>query len=400
MENKVLVIASTFPRWKNDTTPRFVYELSNRLASTFKITVLAPHHKGAKEEEIMGKLRVRRFVYFKPESMQKLCYGGGMIPNMKKSLLARLQMPILLLSEFLTSNDIMKKNSVDLIHTHWILPQGLIGVLLKKIFKVPLLVTVHGSDLFPLKSSLFKNLQHNVIKNADFVTVNSRATKNELLRRFPMYSSKVQVIPMGVDTNLFKKRKVRKPKKYSKNKILLFVGRLSDQKGLQYLIDSINYITKSNDKIKLLIIGSGSYEKTLREKVRINNVEKYVEFLGPMPTHEIAKYHNFADVFVMPSLSTKTGTEALGLSLLESMSSGCAVVGTNVGGISFVIRNDNNGLLVKQKDSKALADAVVSILKNKKKSVKFGNNAASFVKKNYSWEKITKDFVKVYGDLL
>jgi len=400
MEDKVLVITTTFPRWTEDSTPRFVYDLSDRLTGSYKVIILAPHHKKAAKKENMGKLDIRRFVYFKPESMQKLCYEGGMIPNMKKSFLAKIQMPLLILSEFFASYKIIKDEQIGMIHAHWILPQGFVAVFLKKLFRIPLLVTVHGSDLFALKSKLSKKLQNFVVKNADTVTVNSIATKNELVKRFPTYSSKVMVIPMGVDIGVFKKKNIKNPKKYSKNKILLFVGRLSDQKGLQYLIDAMPEIIKYDSKIKLLIIGEGSYGKILQEKSQSNNVEEYIEFLGSMPSTEISKYYNFADVFVMPSLSTKTGTEALGLSLLEAMASGCAVVGTNVGGITFVIKNNYNGILVKQKDHQKLSNAIITLLKNKKISIKLGNRAAEFVKKNYSWDKISKDFMEIYGDLI
>ncbi|MAE42878.1 hypothetical protein CMO93_03840 [Candidatus Woesearchaeota archaeon] len=400
MEKKILVIASTFPRWKDDNSPRFVYDLSENLSSKYKIIALVPHDKDAKKKEIMGKLEVRRFAYFKPESLQRLCYGGGMIPNMKHSFLAKMQMPLLILSEFFASYRVIKKEPISMLHAHWMLPQGFIGVFLKKLYDVPLLVTVHGSDLFPLKNQLFKKLQYFVIKNCDKITVNSEATKKELVQRFPEYSSKVKIIPMGVNINLFKKTKIKKPKKYIKNKILLFVGRLSDQKGLQYLVDSMVDLVRYDKQIKLLIIGEGPYEKTIRGRANSKKVSHNLEFLGSMPPNKVAEYHNFADVFILPSLSNKTGTEALGLSLLEAMASGCAVIGTNVGGISFAIKDGYNGLLVKQKDCHTLSHAIITLLKNKKKSLNMGKNAAKFVRGSYSWEKVSKDFMKIYDGLL
>ena len=69
MKEKILVITSTFPRWVGDTTPRFVYDLSNKLADIYKIIILAPHHYNAAKRENMGKLEIRRFAYFKPERM-------------------------------------------------------------------------------------------------------------------------------------------------------------------------------------------------------------------------------------------------------------------------------------------------------------------------------------------
>jgi len=109
MKKKVLAIASTFPRWENDTTPRFVYDLSNILASKYDMTVLAPHYKGALKKEKLGRVDVRRFAYFKPESLQKLCYDGGIIPNMKSGFLAKMQMPLLIITEFFAASKIIKK---------------------------------------------------------------------------------------------------------------------------------------------------------------------------------------------------------------------------------------------------------------------------------------------------
>ena len=400
MEKNILVIATTFPRWNNDSTPRFVYDLSNRLASKYNIIVLAPHYKNAKKREAMGKLQIRRFVYFKPEILQKLCYNGGIIPNMRSSFLAKIQMPLLILSEFFVSYRVIKREHIGMVHAHWILPQGFVGVFLKKLFKIPLLTTVHGSDLVPLKTRLFKKLQHFVMKNADYVTVNSTATMNELTKRFPNYSSKIAVMPMGVDTDLFKKRNLKRPRKYEKNKILLFVGRLSDQKGLQYLIDSMSDISRYNPNAKLLIIGEGPYKKKLEERANKLGIGNNLEFLGSMPASDVAEYYNFADIFLIPSLSTKTGTEALGLSMLEAMASGCAVIGTNVGGIPFVIKNGYSGVLVKQKSSNELSHAIITLLKDKKKSKKLGENATMFIRKNYSWDKVAKDFMEVYKSLL
>ena len=210
MKKGILVTASTFPRWKNDVTARFVYDLSVRLGKFYDVTVLAPHHKGALKDEKIDNILVKRFIYFFPESLQKLCYGGGIIPNMNSSFLARIQMPSLIFSEFIAAAKIIKERKIDVLHAHWMLPQGLVGVFLKKIFGIKLLVTIHGSDLFPLKNYLFNKLQKYTLKNADVITVNTEATRKELESRFKGFSSKVRIIPMGVDCDLFKKKKVKK----------------------------------------------------------------------------------------------------------------------------------------------------------------------------------------------
>lgn len=399
-KKKVLVLTTTFPRWKNDTTPSFIYDLSKNLSSKYRIIVLAPHHNGAEKHEFRDNIEIIRFVYFKPETLQKLCYGGGILPNMKGSLLATIQMPFLIFSEFFTSYKIISKFEIEMIHAHWVLPQGFVSVFLKKIFKMPVIVTIHGSDLFPLKNWLFRSMQEFVVKNVDSVTVNSPAARNELIKRFPYYKNKIQIIPMGIDTNLFKKRAIRKPSKYSNDRLLLFVGRLSDQKGLQYLIDAMPHIIKDEPAAKLLIVGEGSYKKTLNEMIISRNLTMNVEFIGPLAHDDTSYYYNIADIFVMPSLSNKTGTESLGLALLEAMASGCAVIGTRVGGIPYTIKDGYNGLLIEQKNSNELSKAIINLLQDKKKSERMGKNAARIVRKKYSWEKVSQEFMKIYKKMV
>ncbi len=393
------MLTTTFPRWQHDTTPQFVFQLSNRLGKDYKMVVLAPHYPKSSKQEKMDLVDVRRFAYFKPESLQKLCYDGGIIPNLKKSLLAKIQLPLLLQSEFFSAKKLIGKERPSLIHAHWVLPQGLIGAFLKEKFNIPLIITIHGSDLFPLKNSFFRKLQHYALTHADIITVNSDATKKELLSRFPTLIKKVRLIPMGVDVSHFKPRAVKKPEWFKDNKIILFVGRLSDQKGVQHLIGALPTILDKEPKAKLLIIGEGPYKQQLESVVFSSNVGHAVHFLGGLPQEDIAYYCNIADAFVLPALSTASGTEALGLSLLEAMASGCAVIGTNIGGIPSIISHGNNGVLVEQKNQTQLTHAILGLFKNRKKSALLGKRATAFVRKNYSWETSVRSFGAVYREV-
>src|SRR3989338_75390 len=173
----VLVLATTFPRWKNDTEPNFVYTLSNLLAKKgYNITVLAPHHYKAKKFELMGNIKVYRFPYFYPLRLQKLCYEGGIIENLKKSFLAKIQVPFLLVSEYFHMARIIKKEKIGFVHAHWILPQGFIAAIIKKIYNVPFVVTAHAGDIFPIKNTVLKNLVRFSIKSSYYATANSSFT--------------------------------------------------------------------------------------------------------------------------------------------------------------------------------------------------------------------------------
>jgi len=393
---KSLVLTSTFPRWKNDTTPSFVYELSSRLAQKgHDIIVLAPHAYLAKQEEKMNNIYVHRFQYFIPQKLQKLAYGAGIIPNAKRSPAAKLNIPFFILSEYLAASKLINKYNLEVLHAHWLIPQGIIAAMLKK-DSTKLIVSVHGSDLFPLKNTLFRKMQKFVLKNCDACTVNSEATKNEIISRFPEYRSKIKVIPMGVDTKLFTHKNVKlKFKKYRDNKIILFVGRLNEQKGINYLIKAMPLVNKKIRNARLLVIGEGEYKKELQkiaDFLSLNNVD----FLGSVAHKKLADYYSLADVFVLPAVTSSIGTEGQGLVLLEAMSCGTCVVGTETGGIKFLIKNNENGLLIRERNENDLAESIIKLLSDDKLRQKLSKNGIKFVKENYSWDITVKKFDALY----
>jgi len=400
----VLVLTSTFPRWMNDSTPPFVFALSNFLAKKYNIIVLAPHcFKAAKKEKI-GNLTVYRFRYFFPEKYQKIAYGAGMLPNVKKSFLAKMQIPSFLFSQIKNAVSIAKKEKIDLVHAHWLLPQGLIGIFLKKAYKIPLIATVHGTDLFPLKSRFFRSIQKKIVGNADIITTNSKTAEKELLSRFPEIKSRLRLVPMGIDTKIFKprnKKKLRsKFKKYESSKIVLFVGRLNEQKGIEYLISAMPNVISKIKTARLLIIGEGDYRQQLESLITELNLGNFVEFLGSKEHKEIAIYYNLADVLVLPAVTAKMGTEAFGLVLAEAMACGTCVIGSSSGGIKDIIHNGVNGMIFKEKNSEELADKIIRVIKDTKLRKKLSRNGAIFSKRNYDWNAISKKFLRIYKKLL
>ncbi len=393
----ILVLTSTFPRWNNDSTPRFVLDVCIGLHAQVNQIVLAPHHPNAKSREVLEKIQTYRFAYFIPKNLERLCYGGGILPNLKKSFLAKIQLPFFLLSQYFTAKSIIKKQKIQGIHAHWILPQGILGALLKRKYKIPLLLTIHGSDLFALQNRLFRRMQKFVIENSDAITINSEVTKKKLIEIFPSSSKKVHVVPMGIDIHTFRKKTTSVGKKYAGKNILLTVGRLSEQKGIQYLLRAMPLILKKSPDTALLIVGEGPFRKDLETETNNLKIKQHVIFAGAQDRERLIDYYNAADVFVMPSLSGKSGTEAQGLSLLEAMACSSPVVATNIGGIPEAIMHNETGILVPQKNENELAIAILSLLDNKSKRIALGKNAAVSVRKNFAWPIIHKKFRKIYS---
>jgi len=389
---KILVITTTFPRWKEDTVPSFVYHLSKELSQKgLEISVIAPHADNASRFEIMDGMRVYRFPYFYPFQYQKLAYNGGIIPNINKSNLAKLQVPILFISELISCLMILKKNRIDTIHSHWIIPSGLIGAILKKTFKINHILTLHGSDINTIKkSSILRHICSFALHNADRITVNSTYTLNMVLSIDNSIQDSIDILPMGVDTECFTPRTYNGIKEsLGANELILFVGRLIDWKGIKYLITSMIYVINRFPNSILLIGGDGPERGNLEKLIRNLNLERHVFLLGPIDTNKLQLYYNSADVFVLPSIELNGQTEALGVVLLEAMASGTPVIGSNIGGIPDIIRNGVNGFLAEPENAIDIANKIIEVLSNNLLREKIIKEAHATIDERYSWSVIS-----------
>lgn len=387
---KILVLASTFPRWTNDTTPPFVLELEKRLAKDFEIHVLAPHHKGAKKLEKMEGLTVHRFQYFWPASKQGLCYGGGILPNLKRNKLLYFQAITLLFFEFWAAAKIIRAEKIDLIHAHWIIPQGIIAYKLHKLFKTPYIVTTHGGDIYGLQNKFFVSLKKAILHNAKAITVVSTAIRDEIYKKVNS-DLKIEVISMGVDTKLFSPDKydISIKKKYNmKGPFLLFVGRLAEKKGIKYLLEAMPAVLDKYPKTILIIIGEGTLMAELVQLAKLLKIDNNVIFTGPVKNAELPNYYATADVVVCPSIKTIDGDrEGLPVVALESLSSGSMLVASESGGYLDIISTSKNGILVKEKDPKALSVAILSVITHGNSKSKIRNSVLKF-----DWKIISRNY--------
>ncbi len=397
---RVLVLTTTFPRWKGDVTPAFVYELSKRLQeSGLEIVILAPHHYGAKKFEIMDCMKVYRFPYFYPTKYQRLVYGGGILPNLKISNLAKVQVPFLVFSELFYAFKIIRKEKIDIIHSHWIIPSGLIGVAIKKAFKKPHITTAHAGDVFTIrKSKILSNIGSVVFKKSNKITANSNFTKNVITSIDNTIKDNVEIIPMGVDTSRFNpKKKIDIRKTFSADHLILSVGRLVDKKGLKYLIMAMKDVVEEFPTAKLLIGGLGPEKENLECLSESLDMKDNVVFVGSIKKSDLPTYYASSDIFILPSIETKGGdTEGLGVVLLEAMASGIPVIGSNIGGITDIIKDNDNGFLTQPGNMKDISNKIINTLSDEKLRQKFSENGLKTIQERFSWDVVTEKFIKVY----
>ncbi len=394
MKLKLLVFTSTFPRWQNDTDPPFVYELSRRLIDSFDVTIHAPHYPGSKTSEKMEGMDIHRFRYFF-SPFEKLAGATGILPTLIHHKLYYGVIPFFLLAQFVSLFLLIRKIRPDIIHAHWIIPQGFMAVLVGMMTGVPVVVTAHGADVFGLGGSLFNIVKRFTLKRAKSVTVVSRAIANALVGLLPL-TTPMEIISMGVDSEIFHPGRADDAirEKYAiKGPFLLYVGRLTEKKGVRYLIDAMTSVLCVVPNVKLLIIGSGELEEELRKQVLYLGISDQVSFVGSVPNMELPVYYATADIFIGPSIVTKGGdTEGFGLTFVEAAMSGCLLIGTDIGGVSDIIKDNITGFLIPEKSGKAIVSCILYGLNNEREIGKIKENARKICIENFDWKVIAHKY--------
>lgn len=386
IKKKLLVTASTFPRWEGDTEPRFVLDLSMHLAKEFDITILVPATKGAKNRETIGGLNIIRYHYFPIHRWETLCYPGAIIPRIREKRLRVLLVPFLFVSLYFHLLKLLPE--FDIVHAHWLIPQGII----QSFFKTPYVVTGHGGDVTSLNRGIFRKLKIRSLKNAERVTVVSGYLDERIKELVP--GLQTHIIPMGIDRTRFGKKYC--VKNYwggvqTGRKVVLFVGRLAEKKGVTYLIKAMEKI----DAL-LVIVGDGPLRKKLEHQA--SNIKEKVKFIGSRTHEELKTIYASADIFAAPSITADDGDqEGLGLVILEAMCSGLAVVASDSGGIRDVVRDGYNGLLVEEKNSIELADKIRILLEDEELYSRIVRNSAETAAQ-YDYNVLAQKFCSIFNE--
>lgn len=348
-KQKLLVTASTFPRWEGDTEPRFVLDLSKHLTDEYDVTVLVPSAPGAKDREILEGVNVIRYHYFPIHKWETLCYPGAIVPRIKEKKIRILLVPCLFIALWGKLREILP--GYDIVHAHWLIPQGIV----QSFFKKPYIVTGHGGDVTSLNKGLLRKLKIRALKNAQQVTVVSEYLKAKVKELVP--ECEPRVISMGVDTSKFGKQY------YQENcfgqgdkRVVLFVGRLAEKKGVTYLIEAMK-----NIDAMLVIVGNGPLREELIRQAEAQG--RKIVFLGAKTHEELRTIYASADVFVAPSITAKDGDqEGVPTTIMEAMASGTPIVASDSSGIKEIIADGVNGLLCEEKNVAQLTTSINAIL--------------------------------------
>lgn len=388
---KIGIITSAYPEFEDDPHGIFVHRLMKEISKQgHEVNVLAPY-AGDKTEYLLDGVYVQKFNYFYPKRFQKLAGRSGMIDNVKEGFFVKIQFLSFII--FNVIHSCRKLKDMDVVHVQWPIPNGLGAVFLKWRYKIPSVSTVYGEEVYlSTRYHIAHILKFLLNRSCDIVTI-SNATYKACLN-MGLSENKLSIIPFGVDTSFYRPLNFTKDEKIFQ---ILSVGYLIERKGFMYLISSIKEVIKVHKNVKLRIVGSGPQEQQLKNHISKLNLEDHVEIFGNVSDVELLNMYNFSDLFILPSIVDSQGnTEGLGVVLIEAMACGLPVIGSNIGGITDIIQDGENGLLVNQKDIHELSKSINKLIENPDLKEKIARKGYQNVQIKFSWKKIAQEYIYHY----
>lgn len=294
-----------------------------------------------------------------------------------------------------TGEIIAKEGNFDIIHAHdWLVAYA--AKTLKNSYNTPIVSTIHATEAG--RNSGIREPQQKYINDTEWmltyesseVIVNSNYMKNELQRLFGLPFEKINVVPNGVSPSNFtvSERDYDFRRKYAMDneKIILFMGRLVYEKGIQHLIGAMPKILNNYHDAKLIVAGKGGMLGELQNEVNSLGLGNKVYFTGQLSPKQVQKMYKCADIAVFPSTY-----EPFGIVAIEAMLSGVPTVVTDIGGLNEIVEHGVTGMKSYAGNSNSLADSILALLFDHKLCDTVVKNAKQEVKTKYNWTKIAQD---------
>ena len=269
------------------------------------------------------------------------------------------------------------------------IPGGPVGLVLKWLHATPYIVSLRGGDVpghQPEQLAGYHRVTRRFIgfiwRRAHDVVANSEGLREQAMTASPDVD--ISIIQNGVDAERFDPSSMARKTDESPARIL-FVGRVSYEKGLQYLLPALSEL---NTAWRLTIVGHGPYADDVRAMSKSLGLEASIDWAGWVDREALPQFYRDADIFVFPSTD-----EGMPNTVLEAMASGLPVVATRIGGVEDLIEDGRNGILVPPADKDALQQALAAILYDKAKWTTLGKAARDHVVEAYTWRKAAEKYL-------
>lgn len=385
---RILMLSWEYPPKSVGGLAQHVYDLTRALAEIGEeVHLVTIGSKDASEFETVNGVRIYRVYPYNVSSLDFVHWVTQLNIAMLEKAMA-------------VMNDM---GAFHIVHGHdWLV--AFASRAIKHAFRVPLVTTIHATE-YGRNYGLHNNMQRHIsdvewwsIYESWKVICCSKYMNGELKYVFQVPEDKLSIIPNGVDIEGFR----IKNNKFSRSdyaspdeQLVLYVGRLVREKGVQVLIDAIPHILKYRPSTKFVIAGKGPHESSLRSQAAATGVANRIYFTGYVNDSLRNSLYSWADAAVIPSLY-----EPFGIVALEAMAARAPVIISDTGGLSEIVQHRVDGLMAYTGNSQSLADMVIWMLNDRNMAENMKQKAYEKVRSQYNWLEIARQTRDTYIDVV
>lgn len=384
---RVLLLATRVPKQSGDGTPSFVLDGATSLSSEFDITLLAPRIADATEVSLLGGVKVKRFPYF-PAGYESLA-EDAIMPQLNRN--PRLWLQAVSLTAMMALHALREHKVVrfDLVHAQWLLPAGLIAMLLKST-GVPYIVTAQGADAFRLDSRALRKLKFAIIERSErFVGVSS-----EIVDRFPGVSVPSTVQASGIDFAMWAELVGRRSPRPG---LVLYIGRLASKKGVADLVHAI----AATPEARLRVAGDGPKESELMALAERLGVTDRVTFLGRCSRKEIAAEMRNAYCVAIPSVTAPDGDRDGTPNVVgEAAAGGVPIVASDIAGIAELLTDGLDAYLHQPGDVASICERLREAIHDPAEAARRAEAAKRHLRELLDAESVRRNYSTWYREAI
>jgi glycosyltransferase involved in cell wall biosynthesis len=385
---RVRVLTHNYPRFAGDPAGAVVARLARAThAAGHEMRIVTPHLSGTAQHEMDGGVSVTRFRYA-PERLERAGYTGSLHRDPLSKPLVALALPSYFWCFRRAARRALHDFRPDVVHAHWWVPSGIVASTLR----TPFLVTSHGSDVRLLESvPPTRSLARRVLGRASAITTVSRFLADDLRRLIPQLETPVEVLPMPLDVAHFERGRSEEKVRPSR---ILYAGNLVASKGVDVLIEAVARLRERGIECELRILGEGPERERLEALARQLGIAGAVAFSSFVPQSAMPAEYGRSTVTVLP---TRGNAEGLGLTLVEALLAGSAVVGTPAGGIPEVVIDGETGLIARDGDAAHLAQQIGRLISDPELRARLVHCGGERARERHSAISVAARFIDLYG---
>lgn len=399
---KVLSLTSSYPRFPGDATAPFIESITTHVAALgHEIHVVLPEQREWNRRVTEDGVHFHVYRYSPRRSWTPWGYSQSLEAGVKLHRSLYALAPIVFYSARRTCLALARTERFDIVHAHWLVPNGLIAAGVSKRLRLPLVVSLHGSDISVAERSTWMGaLARRCFASAAAVT----APSQDLLDRARGLGATgiLQLIPYGADAEAFAVDPsagddLRSRLDLRTDEVVVFgIGRFVHWKGFGDLIEAVARARATNPVVRLVLVGDGDLREDLAARADALGLADAVTFVGVAQRDEIPAYLAAADVVAVPSVHFQGYVDGLPNVALEAMAAGKPLIATRVGGLPQVVRDGENGVLVPEHDPNALAQAILRLAADPELRRTMGARGRVLIVESMTWDAVAERFQAVY----